>query len=109
MMESGVRRRLATQATKVGLTPGARPGRRALQLYGEARLAAFDHLAALQLVIDDAQDLAQAIVEGRDLYAAEIHDLARRIAEELFWRAKSLEALRLRLEPMPAHREKAAS
>lgn len=36
---------------------------------------------------------AQGVVDGGDLYAASLQDFARRLAEELFWRAKTLQAL----------------
>ena len=81
---------------ELSLVPRARPAERALRLYAEARVASLEHLEALQAAITDAHTLAQAVVEGGDLYPAGVQDLAKRMAEELFWRGKSLEAFRQR-------------
>ena len=95
--------------TELGPALLGRPGGRALQLYAEAKLASFEHLKALQAAIGEAHGLAQVVVDGGDLYAAGVRDLAKRLAEDLFWRANALEALRLRLEPVPVQRERVSS
>jgi hypothetical protein len=84
---------------ELALVPRATPGERARKLQLEARLASLEHLAALQAVIGETHDMAQTVVEGGDLYDVGIRDLARRLVEDLSWRAKSLEVLTLRQRP----------
>ncbi len=84
---------------ELSLVPRARPDERALKLYAEARLASFEHLVALETAIGETRALAEAVVDGGDLYGPGVQDLARRLTEELFWRGKSLEAFRNRLAP----------
>jgi hypothetical protein len=71
----------------------AAPGLRAQQLYEEARRASQDHLRELAAAIDQVRTLSEAVVEAGDLYGPGVHDLAERLAEELFWRGKTLEKL----------------
>jgi len=79
------------------------PGERAMQLHREARRASVEHLERLRQAIETAQSLAQEVVDGGDLYAVGVHDLARRLTEDLFWRAKSLQALSERQLAPGAH------
>jgi hypothetical protein len=74
----------------------AAPGVRARQLFDEARKAAQEHLVRLEASIDETRALAEAVVAAGDLYGPGVTDLAARLAEDLVWRAKSLEALALR-------------
>jgi hypothetical protein len=78
---------------ELSLVPAAAPGERARQLLSEARSISLEHLAALQAAIIGARDLADEVVAAGDLYAVGLQDFARRFSEELFWRAKALEAL----------------
>lgn len=81
---------------ELSLVPRAKPAERALRLYREAQLASVEHLDALQAAIGDARALAEAVVEGGALYGVGVHDLAKRLSEDLLWRGKSLEAFRQR-------------
>ncbi len=77
----------------LSLVPAAPAGERANQLLQEARAAALEHLHALKAQIEQTRACAQSIVRGGDLYTVGLHDLAGRLAEELDWRGKTLEAL----------------
>jgi hypothetical protein len=88
---------------ELSLVPVAAPGERALQLFTEARSISLEHLAALQAAIVGTRDLADEVVAAGDLYAVGLQDFARRLSEELFWRAKALEALAER-QGVVAHR-----
>ena len=72
------------------------PGVRALQLFQEARKASLDHVASLESAIVAVRELADAIVEGGDLYAPGLHEFAGQLTEDLFWKSKTLAALALR-------------
>ena len=69
------------------------PNVRAQRLYVEAKAAAREHLALLEAALANVQTLTGAIVEAGDLYAPGIRDLATRLGEDLFWRAKTLAML----------------
>ena len=69
------------------------PADRARVLYEEARAAAREHLAALSAAIAAVRDLCLAVVDGGDLYAPGLRDLAGRLAEDLFWKTKTLAML----------------
>ena len=75
------------------LVPQVPPGQRARQLLLEARAASLEHLKALQAALAESQALAQAVVDGGDLYAPGLHDFAGRLAEDLLARQRMLEAL----------------
>ena len=66
---------------------------RARQLLAQARSVSLEHLQALQDALVEAQALSEAVVQGGDLYTPGLHDFARRLAEDLHWRAGTLEAL----------------
>jgi hypothetical protein len=69
------------------------PGAKARRLFDEARAASFEHLAALASALETVRQLSEDVVAAGDLYAPGVHDLAERLAEETFWRSKSLTAL----------------
>ena len=83
----------ARAAPQLTLAPVPQPGERAQRLYAEARTISLEHLAALQAAVTATHDLAQQVVDAGDLYGPGLQDFAGRLAEELFWRAKTLEAL----------------
>jgi hypothetical protein len=66
---------------------------RARELLAQARSVSLEHLKALQDALAEAQALSEAVVAGGDLYGPGLHDFARRLAEDLRWRAGTLEAL----------------
>jgi hypothetical protein len=68
-------------------------GERARQLLAQARSISLEHLKALQDALAEAQALSEAVVQGGDLYTPGLHDFARRLAEDLRWRAGTLQAL----------------
>ena len=78
---------------ELSLAPIAAPGERARQLFAQARSVSLEHLAALDAALAVTRELAQQVVEAGDLYEPGLQDFAGRVAEELFWRGKSLEAL----------------
>ena len=71
----------------------ASAGDRARQLLVQARSVSLEHLQALQDALAQAQALSEAVVQGGDLYTPGLHDFTRRLAEDLRWRAGTLEAL----------------
>lgn len=71
----------------------ASAGDRARQLLAQARGVSLEHLKLLQDALAEAQALSEAVVQGGDLYTPGLHDFARRLAEDLRWRAGTLEAL----------------
>ena len=78
---------------ELSVIPPAPAGDRARQLMQEARAAALDHLEALKASIGQTITLSQNLVLAGDLYGVGLQDLARRLTDELEWRAKTLEAL----------------
>jgi hypothetical protein len=87
---------MSTHARKtagLALVAPSPPAQRAHQLFAEARRAAQDHLRQLAAAIDAVRTLSEAVVEGGELYAPGVRDLAARLAEDLLWRGKSLERL----------------
>ena len=76
-----------------GLVASAAAGERARQLLAQARMVSLEHLKALQQAVAEAQVLSEAVVQGGDLYTPGLHDFAKRFADDLLWRAKTLEAL----------------
>jgi hypothetical protein len=68
-------------------------GERARLLLAQAKSVSLEHLKALQDALAEAQALSEAVVHGGDLYTPGLHDFARRLAEDLRWRAGTLEAL----------------
>jgi hypothetical protein len=75
------------------LVAPAPAGERAHRLHMEAKRISLEHLQALQAALAQTHDLTQAVVDGGDLYVPGLHAFARQLAEELFWRGKTLEAL----------------
>jgi hypothetical protein len=69
------------------------PGVKALQLYEEARRASLEHVDELVSAVERARILADELVAGGDLYGAGLHDLARRLSEELLWKGRTLQVL----------------
>jgi hypothetical protein len=78
---------------EISLPAAPLAGEQARRLYREARFISLEHIKALQLAMAEARDLARATVDGGDLYVVGLQDYAARLAQELFWRGKSLEAL----------------
>jgi hypothetical protein len=69
------------------------PGIKALQLYQEARRASLEHVDELVSAVERARSLADELVAGGDLYAPALHDLARRLSEDLLWKGRTLQVL----------------
>jgi hypothetical protein len=78
---------------ELNLVNAAPAGERARQLLAQARSVSLEHLKALQDTLAEAQALSEAVVQGGDLYTPGLHDFARRLAEDIRWRAGTLEAL----------------
>jgi hypothetical protein len=81
---------------QLALAPALPPAERARRLMADARAASSEHLDALQAAIGTVIALSQEVVAGGGLYDAGLNDFARRMAEDLLWRAKTLEALSVR-------------
>jgi hypothetical protein len=80
-------------------TPPA--GLRARQLFEDAQAASLEHLRALDLAIATVRELSDEIVRGGELYAPGLRELARNLAEDLFWKAKTLALLSQRQSERP--------
>lgn len=78
---------------ELSLVPPTSAAERARQLMLQAKTVSLEHLEALCASLVQARDLSEAVVQGGDLYTAGLHDFAKRLAEELLWREKTLEAL----------------
>jgi hypothetical protein len=68
-------------------------GLKARQLFEEAKAVSLEHLRALEVAIDAVRNLSDEIVDGGDLYAPGLRELARKLTEDLFWTSKTLEVL----------------
>ena len=79
---------------ELSLVPQAPAAQRARDLMHEAQVVALTQLDALQIVLQRAQTLAEAVAEGgSELYGPGLPDLTRRLAEDLDVRGKTLQAL----------------
>jgi hypothetical protein len=92
-IETAAKAAAARAEPELSLIPAAPAGERARQLLHDARAAALEHLEALQQSIAETSTLSDAVARGGDLYGVGLQDLARRLAEELAWRSKTLDAL----------------
>lgn len=81
------------QPLKLGLVEPLPPAARARHLLEEAKLVSLEHLRALQAAVATVRDLADEVVGGGDLYAPGLHELAKNLSEDLFWKSKTLELL----------------
>jgi hypothetical protein len=86
---SGPQRRLPG----LGLVEPLPPAARARHLLEEAKAASLEHLRELQSAVATARDLADEVVGGGDLYTPGLHELAKTLSEDLFWKSKTLELL----------------
>jgi hypothetical protein len=82
-----------TGAPALGLVGVSPPALRARQLFKEARAVSLDHLHDLDAALASVSDLLEAIVEGGDLYAPGLREFARKLAEDLSWKNKTLRML----------------
>ena len=80
----------APRALELVETP---PSVRAQQLYEEAKVAALEHLTRLEAAMEDLRELADAVIDGGELYSPGVHDFARQLSEELLWKTKTFQAL----------------
>ena len=91
--------RAALQATparpdaELTLAPPASAGERAQWLYREAQAVSLEQVKALQVSLAATQELAREIAGAGELFGPGLHAFATRFAEELFWRAKTLDGL----------------
>jgi hypothetical protein len=77
----------------LGLVEPLPPAARARHLLEEAKAASLEHLRELQSAVATVRDLADEVVGGGDLYAPGLHELAKTLSEDLFWKSKTLELL----------------
>ncbi len=77
----------------IALVEPASPAHRALQLYREAERASLEHIDQLVSAVESARTLADELVAGGDLYGPGLHDLSRRLSEELLWKGRTLQVL----------------
>ena len=96
---------MAGHAAILSLVEPSPAGARARKLFAEARAISLEHLAETSAAMADLQSLLQTIGEAGDLYVPGVQAFAARLAEDLFWRAKSFELLieqqRAAVEPAP--------
>jgi hypothetical protein len=85
----------------LGLVEPLPPAVRARHLLEEARAASLEHLRALQAAVATVRDLSDEVVRGGDLYAPGLHELAKNLSEDLFWKSKTLELLSQRQSERP--------
>jgi len=83
----------AAPRTALSLVEPSPPGAKALQLFENARAASVDHLAQVAQALTTLRERLEAIADGGDLYVVGVSEFAERLAEELFWKAKSFERL----------------
>jgi hypothetical protein len=83
----------ANAEAELTLVAAAPAAERARQLMAQAKAVSLEHIEALKTSLAQTQALADAVVQGGDLYAPGLHDFSRRLAEDLLWRARTLEAL----------------
>jgi hypothetical protein len=83
----------ARSEPELNLVPTTPAGERARQLLLQAKAVSLEHLQALEDALVQARTLSEAVVEAGDLYGPGLHDFAKRLAEELSYREKTLEAL----------------
>lgn len=85
----------APQLSVVTLSPEKpeSPAARALRLMEEARGAAQEQIVALESAIAVVVRLAEEIAEGGDAYPSGARELSRRLAEEMGFKAQTLEAI----------------
>ena len=77
----------------IALVEPAPPAIKALQLYQEAKRASLDHIDQLISAVESARILAEELVAGGDLDGPGLHDLSRRLSEELLWKGRTLQVL----------------
>jgi hypothetical protein len=90
-MEQALRVRPAPRP--LALAPPASAGSRARQLFEEAKAAAFEHMRALEASVAAVRDLAAEVGDGGEVYSPGVRDFAKKLSEELFWKAKTLQKL----------------
>lgn len=80
---------------RIEARPPAAPtaSERARRLLAESRVAALEHLAALEAAIQVVRELSAEVLQGGDAYSVGVRDLAGQLSEDLLWRARRLEAL----------------
>jgi hypothetical protein len=93
MEGSSAKSETARTEPELSLVTPASAGERARQLLAQARGVSLEHLKALQDALAEAQALSEAVVQAGDLYTPGLQDFARRLAEDLHWRAGTLTAL----------------
>lgn len=81
----------------------------AQELLAQAKSASLQNLRALQRVVREARERAQAVGSGGDLYPWSLEDFARRLGEDLFWREKTLQLLIERQQRLSALPQDAAA
>ena len=69
------------------------PATRAARLLTEARQAADEQVEALERAIQTVVRLAGEIAEGGEAYPPGARDISRRLAEEMAWKAQTLESI----------------
>ena len=77
----------------LGVVEPPSAGLKARQLFEEAKAVSLEHLRALEVAIAAVRNLSDEIVDGGDLYVPGLRELARKLAEDLFWTSKTLEVL----------------
>jgi hypothetical protein len=90
-MEQALRVRPAPRP--LALAPPASAGLRARQRFEEAKAAALEHMRALEESVTTVRDLSAEVAEGGEVYPPGVRDLAKKLSEELFWKAKTLQKL----------------
>lgn len=85
--------RRAHPAPALELVVDPSPAVKARQLFEEAKAASFEHLRLLDAGLQTVGGQLEAIVEGGDLYAPGLREFARKLAEDLAYKTKTLRML----------------
>lgn len=88
--------RVTARPDPLGTDATSSPGERTRLLMREARAAAIEQLEALEAAVRVARDLSLDVLQAGDAHGVGVRELATRLAEDLLWRGKSLEALTAR-------------
>jgi hypothetical protein len=94
--EPAARQALAAPSPTIVLFEPAPPALRAQKLFEDARRAALEQVGLLEDALEQARSLAEAVVEGGELYDPGLREAARQLRETLTWKAKNLQSLKER-------------
>ena len=78
---------------EISLVPAMAPALKAQHLFLEAKKVSLEHLNALSQTLETVRSLADAIIDGGDLYAAGLKEFAKGLSEDMRSQSRSLAKL----------------